>query len=435
MRARHADPAEGEVPEQRRILAVLVFSQILSGAGLAAGITVGALLAEEMLGSTGLAGVPSALFTAGAALGAVGIGQVCRRRGRRPGLALGYAVGALGSLGVVVAAALGNAVLLFACLFVYGAGTATNLMARYAGADLASPARRGRAVSTVLFATTLGAVIGPNLVTLTGRVAHSWGIPRLAGPFLLAVAAFGAAAVVLAVLLRPDPLRLAEKLAAAQAGTVAGSPADEAGGGTDARPDRRGVVTGTGIMVLTQLVMIAVMTMTPVHMQAHGHGTQAAGWVIALHVGAMFLPSPLTGLLVDRFGRRWIAGASGPVLLAAGVVAAAAPDSVPALATALVLLGLGWNFGLVSGTALVTDALPPARRASAQGLVDVGIALAGATGGMVSGPVVVLGGYPTLALAGGILAMAFIPVLAWAAGRPPHTVTAPAAAPAETEQG
>ncbi|MCZ1005861.1 MFS transporter [Streptomyces lydicus] len=140
------------------------------------------------------------------------------------------------------------------------------------------------------------------------------------------------------------------------------------------------MVTGTGIMVLTQLVMIAVMTMTPVHMQAHGHGTQAAGWVIALHVGAMFLPSPLTGLLVDRVGRRWIAGASGPVLLAAGVVAAAAPDSVPALATALVLLGLGWNLGLVSGTALVTDALPPARRASAQGLVDVGIALAGATG-------------------------------------------------------
>ncbi|MFF8787929.1 MFS transporter [Streptomyces sp. NPDC015125] len=434
MRARHADPVEGEAPEQRRILAVLVFSQILSGAGLAAGITVGALLAKEMLGSTGLAGVPSALFTAGAALGAVGIGQVCRRHGRRPGLALGYAVGALGSLGVVVAAALGNVVLLFAALVVYGAGTATNLMARYAGADLASSARRGRAVSTVLFATTLGAVIGPNLVTLTGRVAHSWGIPRLAGPFLLAVAAFGAASVVLAALLRPDPLRLAEKLAAAQAETAAGSPAGEAAGGPDARPDRRGVVTGTAIMVLTQLVMIAVMTMAPVHMQAHGHGTQAAGWVIALHVGAMFLPSPLTGLLVDRVGRRWIAGASGPVLLAAGVVAASAPDSVPALATALVLLGLGWNFGLVSGTALVTDALPPARRASAQGLVDVGIALAGATGGMLSGPVVLLAGYPTLALAGGILAMALVPVLAWAARRPPHAVTAPAAPPTETEQ-
>ncbi|BDH11961.1 MFS transporter [Streptomyces hygroscopicus] len=436
MTARNAAPAIHEVPEQRRILAVLVFSQILSGAGLAAGITVGALLAEDMLGSTGLAGVPSALFTAGAALGAVGIGQICRRHGRRHGLALGYAVGALGSLGVVVAAALGSAVLLFGSLLVYGAGTSTNLMARYAGADLASPARRGRAVSTVLFATTLGAVIGPNLVTLTGEVAHSWGIPRLAGPFLLAVAAFGAAAVALAVLLRPDPLRLAEKLAAEQAEVAAGSTAGDADGRPDERPDRRGVITGTTIMIITQLVMIAIMTMTPVHMQAHGHGTQASGLVIALHVGAMFLPSPLTGLLVDRIGRRWIAGASGPVLLAAGVLAAVAPPhSVPALATALVLLGIGWNFGLVSGTALVTDALPPARRASAQGLVDVGIALAGATGGMASGLVVVLGGYPTLALAGGILALAVLPVLAWAVRRPAHTAPAPApAARKETEQ-
>ncbi|WP_030983513.1 MFS transporter [Streptomyces sp. NRRL S-1813] len=434
MTARNAAPAIHEVPEQRRILAVLVFSQILSGAGLAAGITVGALLAEDMLGSTGLAGVPSALFTAGAALGAVGIGQICRRHGRRPGLALGYAVGALGSLGVVVAAALGSAVLLFGSLLVYGAGTSTNLMARYAGADLASPARRGRAVSTVLFATTLGAVIGPNLVTLTGEVAHSWGIPRLAGPFLLAVAAFGAAAVALAVLLRPDPLRLAERLAAEQAVVAAGSTAGDADGRPDERPDRRGVVTGTTIMIITQLVMIAIMTMTPVHMQAHGHGTQASGLVIALHVGAMFLPSPLTGLLVDRIGRRWIAGASGPVLLAAGVLAAVAPPhSVPALATALVLLGIGWNFGLVSGTALVTDALPPARRASAQGLVDVGIALAGATGGMASGLVVVLGGYPTLALAGGILALAVLPVLVWAVRRPAHTATAPTARK-ETEQ-
>jgi MFS family permease len=180
-------------------------------------------------------------------------------------------------------------------------------------------------------------------------------------------------------------------------------------------------------MVLGQLVMIAVMTMTPVHMRAHGHDTQAAGLVIALHVGAMFLPSPLTGLLVDRIGRLRMAGASGLTLLVAGVLAALAPaHSVPALATALILLGLGWNFGLVSGTAIVTDALPPARRASAQGLVDVGIAIAGAAGGMSSGPVVVLGGYPTLALTGGILALAIVPVLALAvrtantAGRTPE---------------
>ncbi|MFB6540308.1 MFS transporter [Streptomyces noursei] len=384
----------------RRPLAVLVFSQVLSGAGLAAGITVGALLAEDMLGSTGLAGVPSALFTAGAAVGAAGIGRLSQHRGRRAGLILGYGAGVLGSLGVVAAATLGSVLLLFPSLLVYGAGTATNLMARYAGAELAPPERRGRAVSTVLCATTLGAVAGPNLVTATGDLALAWGVPRLAGPFLLAAAAFGAAAVVLAALLRPEPLPQPAAPAAPSAPGPTGGP-------------RRGLLAGTAVMLLTQLVMIALMTMTPVHLRAHGHDAQAAGLVIALHVGAMFLPSPLTGRWVDRFGPQRVAAASGVTLLAAGLLAMLAPPhSVAGLAVALVLLGLGWNLGLVSGTAWVTEALPPARRATSQGLVDVGIALAGATGGMASGPVLAAGGFPVLALVCGVLAAVVVPVAA-----------------------
>lgn len=148
--------AAGDAPEQRRTLVVLVCAQILSGAGLAAGITVGALLAQEMLGSTSLAGVPSTLFTLGSALAAVFIGVASGRSGRRVGLAAGYAVGALGSLGVIVAAVTDSSLLLFASLFVYGAGSAANLQARYAGADLAAPPRRARALSTVLVATTVG---------------------------------------------------------------------------------------------------------------------------------------------------------------------------------------------------------------------------------------------------------------------------------------
>ncbi|MFI1934600.1 MFS transporter [Streptomyces sp. NPDC020330] len=400
---------------------MLVLAQIMSGAGLTAGITVGALLAEEMLGSTGLAGVPSALFTAGAALGAFGIGRLCARWGRRPGLALGYATGALGSVGVVVAAATGSVALLFPALVVYGMGTATGLMARYAGADLASPARRGRAVSAVLFATTLGAVVGPMLVTPAGEVAHAWGVPRLAGPFLLAAAAFAATSVVLACLLRPDPLRLARALAARDAGAGTGVEGDAgtegSRAGAAAPAGRHDVAVGTTVMILTQVVMIGIMTMAPVHMLAHGHTAQAAGLVISLHVAAMFLPSPLTGLLVDRVGRRWVACASGPLLLAAGVLAALSPaGSAPALGVALVLLGLGWNFGLISGTAIVTDALPPDRRGTAQGLVDVGLAVAGAVGSLASGLVVARDGYPALALAGGLAALLVLPV----AGRFPR---------------
>lgn len=423
--------ATGEIPEQRRILAVLVLAQIMSGAGLTAGITVGALLAEEMLGSTGLAGVPSALFTAGAALGALGIGRLCARWGRRPGLALGYATGALGSVGVVVAAATDSVALLFPALVVYGMGTATGLMARYAGADLASPARRGRAVSAVLFATTLGAVTGPMLVTPAGEVAGAWGVPRLAGPFLLAAAAFAATAVVLACLLRPDPLRLAQELAVRAAGAPdEGADTGEEG---DARTDgpragtagpagRHDVAVGTTVMILAQVVMIGIMTMTPVHMLAHGHTAQAAGLVISLHVGAMFLPSPLTGLLVDRIGGRRVACASGPLLLAAGALASLSPaGSAPALGAALVLLGLGWNFGLISGTAIVTEALPPDRRASTQGLVDVGLAVAGAAGSLASGLVVAWDGYSALALMGGLAALLVLPVAGWSPRRAPRT--------------
>lgn len=399
---------------QARILRVLVASQVLSGAGLAAGVTVGALLAQDMLGSTSLAGLPSALFTAGSALAAVAVGRVSQARGRRPGLAAGYLTGALGSAGVIVAAATDTPVLLFIALFVYGAGTATNLQARYAGADLAAPGHRARAVSTVLVATTLGGVAGPNLAAPTGRFAETLGIPNLAGPFILSGAAYALAALVLALWLRPDPLLLAR--AVAREADAAAGPA--AAAGDDAGEGRGGVVLGALIMVLTQLVMVAIMTMTPVHMDDHGHGTAASGLVIAIHVGAMYLPSPLTGRLVDRYGRMKVAAASGVTLLGSGVLAALAPgDSVALLALALALLGLGWNFGLVSGTAIVTDTVPLATRARTQGLVDVSIAIAGATGGMASGLMVAATSYPALALTGGILSLALLPAVAATAHR------------------
>lgn len=401
---------------QRRVIGVLVTAQILSGAGLAAGITVGALLAQDMLGGTGLAGVPSALFTIGSAAAAVAVGRISQRLGRRPGLAAGYGVGALGSLGVVASAAMDNVVLLLISLFVYGAGTATNLQARYAGADLAEPAHRGRAVSTVLVATTLGAVVGPNLVTVMGDVADGLGIPALAGSFLLAAVAYGAAGAVLWVLLRPDPLLLARDLDAIEAEAVPPLPDD--GMGAAERTWNPSVVLGATVMVVTQLVMVAVMTMTPIHMLHHGHSTGAAGLVIAIHVAAMYLPSPLSGRLADRFGPRPVAGAAAVTMLAAGITAAAAPaDSVSALAIALALLGLGWNFGLISGTAIITDSVPIATRARTQGTVDLTIAIAGAGGGLTSGMVVGAASYAWLAILGGAISLLIVPALALHARR------------------
>ncbi|MFC3961550.1 MFS transporter [Nocardia jiangsuensis] len=401
-----ARTAHDIVAAQRRILTVLVGSQILSGAGLAAGITVGALLAQDMLGSTGLAGLPTALFTAGSALAAIAVGRLSHARGRRIGLAAGYLTGAIGSAAVIAAAVAGNPVALFAALFVYGAGNATNLQARYAGADLADPAHRGRAVSTVLVATTVGGVLGPNLAAPTGSVAEQLSIPYLAGPFLLAGLVYAAAAAVLALWLHPDPLLTARALAAEPAPVAAPIPA------TGAVTGRGGVALGTLVMIVTQSVMVAIMTMTPVHMHDHGHGTAAAGFVIAVHVGAMYLPSPLSGLAVDRLGRLAVAAASALTLLAAGVLAAIAPpDSIALLAVALGLLGLGWNFGLVAGTAIIADTVPLATRAKTQGLVDVCIAVAGASGGLASGAVAATAGYPALTLTGGVLALLILPAV------------------------
>ncbi|MFG2825341.1 MFS transporter [Kitasatospora sp. NPDC048365] len=419
------DAAPDRARAQQHTLRVLVASQVLSGAGLAAGVTVGALLAQDMLHSTGLAGLPSALFTAGSALAAVAVGRISQARGRRPGLAAGYLAGAVGSAGVITAAVLDNAVLLFAALFVYGAGTATNLQARYAGADLADSNHRARAVSTVLVATTLGGVLGPNLAAPTGHLAGAFGIPHLAGPFLLSGAAYALAALVLALRLRPDPLLLARALAEAEADAAAASGAGSAPRGTAGSGDPRGVLVGALVMVLTQLVMVAIMTMTPVQLHDHGHGTAATGLVIGIHIGAMYLPSPITGRLVDRYGRRRLAVASGLVLLAAGLLAALAPaDSVALLALALALLGIGWNLGLVSGTAIVTDTVPLATRARTQGLVDVSVALAGATGGMASGLVVAATSYPVLAVACGILSLGVLPAVAASSVAGPRTAGA-----------
>jgi len=439
---------------QRRTLWVLVAAQVLAGAGLAAGITVGALLAEDMLGSTGSAGLPAALLTAGSAAAAILVGRLSQRSGRRPGLAAGYAVGAAGGAGVVLAAAIDSVPLLFAALVLYGSGAATNLQGRYAGADLADPARRGRAISVVLVATTAGAVLGPNLVDVTGDVAEDLGITALAGPFLLATLAYASAAVAVVALLRPDPLLTARALAREEAGRApADRPATAAPSGladrppapaalADPPPDPGAVRLAAIAMVVTMMVMIAIMTMTPVHMRDHDHGLGAVGLVISLHVAAMFLPSPLTGVLVDRLGRRPVIAAGGLVLLTAAVVAALAPaESAAWLALALALLGLGWNLGLIGGTAMLTDATPLARRAETQGRVDLAVALAGAAGGLGSGLVVASTSFAVLALAGGVLALALLPLLLRAGspgGRPRlrgDVVRAPTGAPRRVAGG
>lgn len=394
----------------RRVLIVVSLSQIFGGAGLAAGITVGALLAQQMLGTDAYAGVPSALFTLGSAGAAFIVGKLSQRYGRRTGLATGFIVGGIGAVGVVLAAIMNSVIVLFASLLIYGAGTAANLQARYAGTDLANDKQRATAISTTMLMTTFGAVLGPNLVEMMGRVALSIGVPALAGPFLLSAVAFIVAGLVLFIMLRPDPLEIAKAIEAHQQKMNKDNKAPS----LHTAGNKRGLAVGATVMILTQIVMVAIMTMTPVHMKHHGHGLSEVGIVIGFHVGAMYLPSLVTGILVDKVGRTAMSIAAGVTLLLAGLLAAFAPsDSMVLLIVALSLLGLGWNFGLISGTAQIVDATEPSTRAKTQGKMDVLVALAGASGGALSGMVVANASYAALSLAGGLLSLLLIPVVIW----------------------
>ncbi|MCY7906422.1 MFS transporter [Bacillus inaquosorum] len=397
----------------KRTLFVVSISQIFGGAGLAAGVTVGALIAQQMLGTDAFAGLPSALFTLGSAGSALFVGRLSQRYGRRTGLSAGFVIGGLGAIGVIIAAIINSIFLLFTSLLIYGAGTATNLQARYAGTDLANNKQRATAVSITMVFTTFGAVAGPSLVNVMGNFALSIGVPSLAGPFILAAAAYILAGVVLFIMLRPDPLVIARTIEVTNQ-----EPSDKGHlETTEHTENKRGIIVGAAIMVLTQIVMVAIMTMTPVHMSHHGHGLGAVGLVIGFHIGAMYLPSLVTGVLVDKLGRTAMAIASGTTLLLAGLMAAFAPgDSMVLLVIALSLLGLGWNFGLISGTALIVDSTETATRAKTQGTVDVLIALSGAAGGALSGMIVAGSSFLTLSFTGGILSLLLIPVVVWSRG-------------------
>ena len=412
--SQYINSTEAQHKLYKRSLFVVIMSQIFGGAGLAAGITVGAILAKDMLGTESFAGLPTALFTLGSALSAFLVGRLSQRFGRRYGLSFGFIAGGIGAIAVVIAATMDNAFLLFLALFVYGAGTSTNLQARYAGTDLATEKQRATAISIAMVSTTFGAVAGPNLVTPMGKFAISIGIPALAGPFILAAAAYLIAGLIFLCYLRPDPFLVARAIAVEKEKQLQKIAAD-GNQLVQSKVNRAGVLVGAMVLVISHIVMVGIMTMTPIQMQNHGAGLTAVGLVIGLHIAAMYLPSLGTGIVVDKMGRTFMVIASGVTLALAGIMAALAPGhSIFWLAFALILLGLGWNFGLISGTAIIIDSTDMKTRAKTQGSVDVWVALAGTMGGLLSGVIVAYSSYAILGLVGTLVAILLIPLMIWA---------------------
>lgn len=396
---------------QRQTLILLFGTQIIGGVGVAIGLSVGALLAADLAG-IGVSGLASSAAVVGAALLAVPVSRVMRQYGRRPGLAAAYLTAGAGGAAVVAAAVLGVVPLLFAGLFLFGGGTTAGMLARYTAVDLAPLPRKGRHLSLIVWATTVGAVAGPNLAPLAGRGLAGFGVPTLAAPFAFSAVLFAVAAGLLLLVLRPDPLLLAQRIRG-QSDAPAGRLGMRAAlAEVASRPSAR---LGVSAMAVGHLVMVAVMAMTPVHILGAGHSEahtlRIVGVVLSLHIAGMFAFAPVTGWLTDRYGRRKvIIGGIVLLLVACGVAGTAGHHSVQ-LSVGLFLLGLGWSGTMVAGSTLLSESVPEPIRPSAQGFSDLVMGLAGAAGGALAGLVVAWAGYPTLAL---LAAIAAVPSLALA---------------------
>jgi MFS family permease len=390
---------------QRRTLRVLFGTQVIGGTGSALGGAVTALLAAE-IGGVGISGLAQSTSVVGAALFAIPATAIVHRLGRRPSLAAGYTCAAAGALLIVAAATRHSIALLFAGTFLLGGSTAANFQARYAAVDLAAPELRGRHLSLVVWATTLGAVIGPTLAAPAGELLSPHGIPTLAGPFLFSALLFALGAVVLLALLRPDPAVVAGVHASAGRGAGVRQGFRLVSGLLPAR-------LGVTAMAVGHVVMVGVMTMTPVHIRSAGHDAAhtlgIVGLVLSFHIAGMYALSPVFGWLTDRIGRRAVIVLGITLLLAACTVAGTAAQSPAGLAAGLLLLGMGWSATLVAGSTLLSDAVPAAERAAAQGFADLVMGLAGATAGAVSGVVVGSWGYSALTL---LAALATVPLIA-----------------------
>jgi MFS family permease len=376
---------------QRRTVLVLASGQVLGGLALGATISLGALLAAEISGDDSLSGLATASLTLGSAALAVPMAALARRRGRRISLSSGMLI-ALGGVSVVITAAgLRMFPLLLIGFVLVGSGTAANLQSRFAAADLASDATRGRDLSLVVWATTIGAVLGPNLVGPGESIGRALGMPPLTGPYVFTIAAQLLAVALYLSALRPDPLLLAARLRDALT--------DSARTRAVMHPDRPPLARFAIFAVAASHgVMVAVMAMTPVHLLHHGATLTVIGLTISLHIAGMYALSPVFGLLADRLGRLQTIAIGQALLLASLLTAWLWSEVSVAVTVSLILLGLGWSASTVSGSALLTEATAEPLRTRRQGRSDLAMNLVGAVGAIGAGVVLGWIGYSGLAL-------------------------------------
>lgn len=373
---------------------ILFLGVALGSTGHLAAVTVAAIAGKDLLGSATLAGAPAAAVVFGAAVGAVALSWLMARRGRRLGLTTGYVASvvgaAIGAAGIISR----SFPLLIVGTFIVGFGNSSNNLSRYVAADMAEPARRPVAIGLVVWGSTVGGIVGPLLVPIASDLAGRAGLPPLAGPYLVPTVMVSAAALLSFLFLRPDPFALATETMPPLDATKAVEPVRD----ILLRP---AVLAAVVALACAQFTMVLIMTITPIHLEDHGHSLGTVGFVISGHVVGMFALAPLSGWITQRFGSVPTIFLGTAVLVVAAVLAAVAPGSrSDILAVALFLLGWGWNLGFVAGSSLLTAHVDLGDRARVQGTADAVIWTTSAMASLGSGVVVAAAGFSSLGLLG-----------------------------------
>ncbi|MEN9993099.1 MAG: hypothetical protein RLY83_669 [Actinomycetota bacterium] len=369
---------------QRKTIRTLTLGQVLSGFGLGSTLSIGALLAADLSGSEAWSGSAATFSTLGAAFAAIPLARLAYKHGRSVALAIGAAIAISGATLVITAAGIRFFPLLLVALFLMGAGSAVGLQARFAATDLPDQGKAGRDLSLVVWATTLGAVIGPNLFGPGEVIGNALGLPTMTGPFMITITAQLLASSVFFFGLKPDPLKTAQSLAKVASGPKPKVSLKSAIETLKAYPRAAYAIAAIS---LGHMVMVAVMSMTPVHMKHDGATLAIVGFVISIHIAGMYAFSPIFGWLADKLGQIQTVLIGQVIYIASLVISATAGHNHDQVTLGLFLLGLGWSATTVSGSALLTSTLPPAQKTNVQGLSDSSMQLSGAFGGAIAGTI------------------------------------------------
>jgi len=381
----------------------LFAAQVCGSTGHSMSLAVGSIMAAAITGTNVWSGMPVAISALGGACASWPLSRLMQRMGRRPGLALGYGLAVIGAVLAMLGVAIGSFTVMLAGMTLFGLSNTSNLLGRYAAADITPGAARGRAMGLIVWGSALGSIIGPTLAGPALAVGVALGIPATASGFLISVAGFVVASLLVTFFLRPDPLAIArQREAAADVGRAA---VPVRALGTILADVRVQIAVAT--LAINQFVMISTTSTSPVYLHDQGHTVQTIGVAVSLHLGGMYIASPLSGWLTDQLGRIATIATGLLVLIGAVILAGVVPGTDRVLVIlALFLNGVGWNLAFVAGSALLTDALSPAERASTQGFADLIMGLMGASGSAAGGMILGLWGFAVLNTVGAVLVLA-----------------------------